>query len=130
MQNCRVKGALHEPYTPPYTSMSGDVVLDNIMRLIDGKCINKNLQAVNITKEQVLSKTRIEHIVTVRALLIYILRMYGNTVTRIGSYVNRDYTTIIHAINNCKKFHSSKDALFMHYYILISPAFGFKINNN
>lgn len=57
-----------------------------------------------ITPEQLKSKTRVSEVVDIKIIFAYILRKYENaTLGRIGIYINKDHSTIIHYL---KKYDS------------------------
>ena len=61
--------------------------------LVETFCISNE-----ITKEELLSKSRIPQLVKTRAALIYILRGKGLTLSQIGRAMNKNHATIIHSL--------------------------------
>ena len=51
------------------------------------------------TVEDILGKSRFKHLVSVRRLCILMLRERGYSTPEIGRLMNRDHSTIVHALN-------------------------------
>ena len=51
------------------------------------------------TVEDILGKSRLKHLVAVRRLCIVMLRKRAYSTTEIGRLLNRDHSTIVHALN-------------------------------
>ena len=49
--------------------------------------------------EDILGKSRLKHLVAVRRLCIVMLRKRGYSTTEIGRLMDRDHSTIVHALN-------------------------------
>lgn len=69
----------------------------------------KNLEAINAiaqkycyTVEDMLGRSRFKRVVAVRRLCILMLREKGYSTTEIGRIMNRDHSTIVHALNKDK----------------------------
>jgi len=66
----------------------------------------KNLTAIDAiaqehgyTVEDILGKSRLKHLVSVRRLCVLMLRDCGYSTTEIGRLMDRDHSTIVHALN-------------------------------
>jgi len=66
----------------------------------------KNLAAIDTiaqehgyTVEDILGKSRTKHLVHVRRLCVLMLREKGYSTTEIGRVMDRDHSTIVHALN-------------------------------
>jgi chromosomal replication initiation ATPase DnaA len=66
----------------------------------------KNLDAIDViaqqygyTVEDILGRSRLKRVVAVRRLCILMLRDRGYSTTEIGRLMDRDHTTIGHALN-------------------------------
>ena len=51
------------------------------------------------TVEDILGKSRMKHLVSVRRLCVLMLRGRGYSTPEIGRLMNRDHSTIVHALN-------------------------------
>jgi chromosomal replication initiation ATPase DnaA len=57
----------------------------------------------NITKEQLLSKSRKKDLIEAR-MVLYGIAYPDWTYVAIGNYVQRDHSTVLYGANNCNKF--------------------------
>lgn len=63
------------------------------------KAIDTIAQQYGYTVEDMLGKSRLKRVVAVRRLCILMLRGKGYSTTEIGRIMNRDHSTIVHALN-------------------------------
>lgn len=68
--------------------------IKDIARLADG---------YGYTVEDMLGKSRFKRVVAVRRLCVLMLREKGYSTTEIGRIMNRDHSTIVHALNKGAK---------------------------
>ena len=54
------------------------------------------------TLEDILGPRKFKHLVAVRRKCIVVLRQKGHTTTEIGRIMNRDHTTIVHALQKSR----------------------------
>lgn len=55
------------------------------------------------TVHDIIGKSRFKHLVAVRLLCILMLRERGYSTTEIGRLMDRDHSTIVHALNKEQK---------------------------
>lgn len=56
-------------------------------------------QEFDYTVEDIIGKSRLKHLVAVRRLCLMMLRKRGYSTTEIGRLINRNHSTIVHALN-------------------------------
>jgi len=64
--------------------------------------IDEVAQLHGYTVEDVIGKSRFKKLVAVRQLCVFRLREEGYSTTEIGRIMNRDHSTIVHALNKDK----------------------------
>jgi hypothetical protein len=63
-----------------------------------------------VNKDAVLGKSRVAHHRNARHVIMYLLRDYLKmTLKDIGNYMNRDHTSVIHALRNIEGYIQTKD---------------------
>lgn len=63
------------------------------------KDIEHLAEGYGYTVEDMLGKSRFKRVVAVRRLCVLMLREKGYSTTEIGRIMNRDHSTIVHALN-------------------------------
>lgn len=67
------------------------------------KDIENLAEGYGYTVADILGKSRFKRVVAVRRLCILMLREKGYSTTEIGRIMNRDHSTIVHALNKGDK---------------------------
>lgn len=67
------------------------------------KDIENIAQGYGYTVADILGPKRRRHLVSVRNLCVFMLRDKGYSTTEIGRIMNRDHSTIVHALNKVAK---------------------------
>lgn len=79
-----------------------------------GNVFDATITVCDISRESALGKRRARNVVTARHLFSWLSRKYtGATLLEIGSYINRDYTTVIHSIQKVNELISVKDEIIL-----------------
>lgn len=65
--------------------------------------INHLAEGYGYTVVDILGPKRSKHLVYVRNLCVFMLRDKGYSTTEIGRIMNRDHSTIVHALNKVAK---------------------------
>ena len=67
------------------------------------KDIEHLAEGYGYTVEDILGPSRLKHLVSVRNRCVFMLRDKGYSTTEIGRIMNRDHSTIVHALNKDTK---------------------------
>ena len=62
-----------------------------------------------VTYESIIARTRISDVVHARHVAMYVLSDMGCTLVSIGAFFDRDHTTVLHARDQIRKFHSEDE---------------------
>jgi len=94
-----------------------DIIYPDEAKLRSNIIMNTTLGYYNITLKQLQSKSRIGKIVRARQVISVLMKKYIKklSLSEIGTFVNKDHSTVLHSIKAIKNAEFTKDFLYDEY---------------